>query len=379
MKKRLLLLLVLPFLFLNAESQNRKTETATTPSEGFTFKTIADIKATPVLDQARTLTCWSFATTSFFESEMMRLGKPETDLSEMFIVRENYKNRLKDNYLRQGSGNTGEGGLPHDWIKVFRDRGIIPADVYPGKNYDSPYHDHSELNAFIVSTAGIAVKRRNESPEYYKILNAILDTYLGTVPTTFTFRGVSYTPESFASSTGIIPDDYVEITSFTHIPFYAPGLVEVPDNWAMAKPYNVRIDELMAIIENALTKGYTVDWDGDTSEKGFSHQNGVAVNPADPGNFSFSGPVKEAIVTQESRQEGYESFETTDDHGMHITGMVTDQNGTKYFKTKNSWGTDRSKYQGYLNMSESYVRAKTILILVHKDAIPAPIRTKLGI
>jgi bleomycin hydrolase len=248
----------------------------------------------------------------------------------------------------------------------------------------------------------VPVKRNRESDQYFTIVDAVLDTYLGKVPQSFTYKGVGYTPKSFTASLGINPADYVEITSFTLFPFFTQGLVPIPDNWRKMNYYNVPLDQLIVIMDSALFKGYTIAWDGDVSEKGFSHSKGVAIIPeientdqysnSDKARYGkmtkeertaeaykFSRPFPEAKVTQESREEGYDNKSTTDDHLMHITGMVKDQNGTKYYVTKNSWGTDRNPFGGYLNMSENYVRAKTIAIMVHKNAIPAEIRTKLGL
>jgi aminopeptidase C len=398
--KRFLLLVIISALFISPSiSQRRTVVTQAKTEQGYVFTPVVDLKATSVKNQANTGTCWCFATTSFIESELLRMGKGDYDLSEMFIIRNNYVDRLKDNYLRQGNGNLGPGGLAHDWFYEFTKNGIVPDEVYTGLNYGSPTHNHSELQAFINAIAAVPVQRKNESDQYYMIVNAVLDTYLGKVPESFVYKGVSYTPETFASSLGINPSDYVEITSFTHFPFYTQGILEIHDNWRMASYYNVPIDELIEIMDYSLNNGYTVAWDGDVSERGFSHSDGIAINPEisytsgsersrqerqGPGSnpaiaAALASPGPEVNVTQKSRQEGYESFVTTDDHLMHLTGLVKDQNGTKYYKTKNSWGTERNNFGGYLNMSESYVRAKTISILVNKEAIPPAIRTKLGI
>ncbi len=387
MSKRSIPALIAALVISTVSLEAGETKKGNTPGteEDFKFTTVTDLKATPVKNQSSTGTCWSFSTTSFIESELLRMGKGEYDLSEMFIVRYNYMNRLKDNYLRRGEGNTREGGNFHDWIKVFRERGIVPEEFYTGLNYDSPVHDHSELQAFINAVADVAVKQKKESDQYNEIVDAVLDSYLGKVPESFIHQGVNYTPVSFASSLGINPDDYVEITSFTHFPFYSRGVLEIPDNWAMALFYNVPLDELIEIIDYSLNNGYTVNWDGDTSEKGFSFGNGYAVIPDDDKNqrrdkTPASGALNaQAEIDQETRQKGYMNFTTTDDHGMHITGLVKDQNGTKFYKTKNSWGTARNPFNGYLNMSESYVKAKTLFIMVNKNGIPPAIRTKLGI
>lgn len=329
------------------------------------FKTVVEYKATPVKNQARTSTCWSFATTSFIESELLRMGKGEYDLSEMYVVRNNYVDRLKNNYLRQGKGNTDEGGQSHDWMEIFVESGIVPEEVYPGINYNSTTHNHQELNSYLKAVAQVSVDLKRESPQYESVVNAILDTYLGKAPQSFTYKGVTYTPVSFAKSLGINPSDYVEITSMTHFPFYTKGVLEVPDNWRMEKFYNVPLDELIEIMNYALNNGYTVDWDGDTSEDGFSNRKGVALFPS-------------SNVTQDMRQAMFENFTTTDDHMMHITGLTTDQNGNKYYITKNSWGAESNKFGGYLNMSEQYVRAKTLFIMVNKNSVPKEIRDKLG-
>ncbi len=399
--KRLFSLLVVFILIAQTAAPQKAKKENKAESEGYKFTTVVSLPATPVKNQASTGTCWCFATTSFMESELMRMGKGEFDLSEMFIVRNNYLNKIKDNYLRQGKGNLGEGSISTSWMHVFSDKGIVPDEVYNGLNYGSPLHNHRELSAYIEAVSEIPVKNKKMSPESEKVVNGILDIYLGQVPDTFAYKGATYSPKTFAESLGLNMNDYVKITSFTHFPFYTQGLLEIPDNWEMDRFYNVPLDELIAIMNNALKTGYTIAWDGDVSERGFAHSKGVAINPdlellkippmTDrerfdksqnqnnvPEVFKFEKPFPEVKVTQDIRQKGYETFITTDDHLMHITGIVNDQNGTEYFITKNSWGTDRNPYGGYLNMSESYVRAKTIFIMVHKDAVPAEIRTRLG-
>ena len=399
MKFKVLIAVLLSLSLLNVNAQNKKKKT--TEEEGYIFTTEISLPATSVKDQARTGTCWCFATTSFMESELLRMNKGEYDLSEMFIVRQNYIDRLNDNYLRRGKGNVSQGSLAHDWLRVFSNQGIVPEEVYNGINYGGTSHNHSEMLGFIQAVSEVPVKMKKQSDQYHMIVDKVLDTYLGEVPENFTYKGKNYTPKSFAADLGINPDDYVEITSFNHFPFYTKGTLEVPDNWTHDKFYNVPVDELIEIMDYALENGYTVNWDGDVSEKGFSHANGVAINPdimktedfsvTDRARFEdmtpakrleevykFNQPFPEINVTQDLRQEGYEAFVTTDDHLMHVTGRVKDQNGTKYYITKNSWGTGRNKFDGYLNMSESYIKAKVIFIMVHKDAVPADIRTKLG-
>jgi aminopeptidase C len=399
MKIKVLLLLTALSIAVLSNAQKGKTEAK---EDRYKFTSVVSLKATPVKNQSSTGTCWCFATTSFIESELLRMGKPEYDLSEMWIVRHNYEDRLRDNFVQQGKGNLGEGSVGHDWIVEFVKNGIVPDEIYTGLNYGMPNHSHGELNAFVNAIAAVPVKRNRESDQYLSIVDAVLDTYLGKTPSTFTFKGVGYTPKSFTASLGIKADDYVEITSFTLFPFYTQGVVPIPDNWRKMSYYNVPLDELIEVMDYSLNNGYTVAWDGDVSEKGFSHARGVAIIPelentesysaADKARlgkltkeelsveaYKFDRPFPETKVTQESRQEGFDSKKTTDDHLMHLTGIVKDQNGTKYYVTKNSWGTDRNPFGGYLNMSENYVRAKTIAVMVHKNAIPAAIKTKLGI
>lgn len=369
--------------------------------QGYQFTEVVTVPATPVKNQAATGTCWCFATTSFMESELLRMGKGTYDLSEMFIVRQKYINQLQDNYLRRGEGNIGQGSLSHTFMNAYRQVGIVPEEVYTGINYGSERHNHSEMIRYMHAIADVAVKTKTRSPEYYKLVDNLLDTYLGKLPEKFTYKGKEYTPKSFAESLGLNMDDYIELTSFTHHPYYVKFDVEVPDNWEHSLMYNLPLDEMIETVDYALNNGYSVCWDGDVSEKGFSFTNGVAINPEvkkveDLSNtdrarfeklgekerleevFKFDRPYPEVSVTPEIRQAGFESFVTTDDHLMHVTGITKDQNGTKYYITKNSWGTDRNKFGGYLNMSESFVRAKTIYVMVHKDAIPKAIKAKLN-
>ncbi|RXE61269.1 aminopeptidase [Muribaculaceae bacterium Isolate-004 (NCI)] len=371
-------------------------------AQTYDFTVTDSVAATPVKNQASSGTCWCFATASFLESELLRKGKGEHDLSEMFIVRQKLINQLNDNYLRRGRGNIGQGSLSHTFLNAYNQVGIVPEEVYSGINYDSPRHNHGEMMAMLEAVAGVALKAKKRSPQYDAMVKSVLDTYLGSLPETFTYRGKTYTPESFAESLGINTSDYVELTSFTHHPYYEAFELEVPDNWEHARQYNLPLDELMDVIDGALRSGYSVCWDGDVSERGFRFANGVAINPdvrdlsrysaADSAVFAplteaqrldsvmtFSRPYLEIVVTPEVRQEGFESFVTTDDHLMHLTGLAKDQNGTKYYVTKNSWGTDRNGFGGYLNMSESFVRAKTIYVMLHKDALPAALRKRLGI
>lgn len=369
---------------------------------GYEFTTVVSHKATPVKDQSSTGTCWCFATASFMESELLRMGKGEYDLSEMFIVRQKYMNQMEDNYLRRGKGNIGEGSLAHTFKNAYKQVGIVPEEAYSGLIDGNKEHNHGALSRYFKALVDANIASKKRTPQYYALINNLFDTYLGKLPEKFTYKGKEYTPQSFTESLGLNMDDYIELTSFTHKPYYEMFSPEVPDNWENQPMYNLPLDELIETIDYALNKGYTVCWDGDVSEQGFSFKNGIAINPqvedvkdystTDRARFEkmpkyqrmdevfkFEHPYPEINVTPEIRQDGYEKFVTTDDHLMHITGIVKDQNGTKYYITKNSWGAESKKSGGYLNMSESYVRAKTICVMVHKDSLPKELKKKLGI
>ena len=350
-------------------------------AQGYIFTDVVKVPATPVKNQASSGTCWSYATAAFIESELLRNGKGEHDISEMFAVRINYLNKMNDNYLRRGNGNLGQGSLAHMFTNIVKRHGMIPQEAYNGINYQSELNNHRELNKYITAFSAAAVEMKQKSPQYDILAESILDTYLGKVPEKFNYRGKEYTPLSFASEMGLNMDDYVEITSLSHIPFYEKSVIEVPDNWDFGRFWNVPLEDFMAIIDNSLSNGYAVCWDGDVSEKGFSHKNGVAINPVQENieeALKFEKICKEISVDQKIRQTGYENFTTTDDHLMLLTGISKDQNGNKYYITKNSWGTERNSMGGYLNMSESFVRAKSISIMVHKNSIPKEVRKKLN-
>ena len=348
---------------------------------GYKFKNVKEIKNTPVENQQATGTCWSFATTSFIEAELIRMGKDQLDLSEMYFVRNAYLNKA-DNYIRlHGSANFGEGGQAHDVINSAKKYGFVPEDVFKGLNYGSEIHDHSELASVLKGFLDGLLKSKKLSPVWNEAYTAILDTYLGAEVKSFDYKGKSYTPVEFAGKMGFDPEDYIELTSYNHAPFYSEFVLEIPDNWSFNGYYNIPVDELVRVVDNALDNGYTVCWDGDVSEKGFSHSNGVAVVPDEKSETEStqSVPVKEKTITQELRQECFDNYSTTDDHLMHLIGTAEDQDGSRFYLTKNSWGTERNTLGGKLYMSIPYVRLHTIAILVHKDAVPKDIKVKLGI
>ena len=375
--KKSLLLSVIGLVAFSASAMAQDAEPASAPYK-YEFTIVKENPATPVKDQASTGTYWCFATNSFIESELLRTGKGEHDLSEMFVVRHNYIRRIKDNILRRGEGNIGPGSIAHMYIWVMKNVGIMPEEAYNGINYDSKRHNHGDLNTWVKSINTTAVEMKKPLPK--EIVDGVLDAYLGKVPETFTYQGKEYTVESFTKAMGLNADDYVEITSFTHHPFYEKVMVEVPDNWDYATMYNLPLNEMMQVIDNAINEGYTVAWDGDISEPGYVFRHFIAVNTKEDlrKQRELKAKAKEESVTQESRQHGFETFATVDDHLEHITGIAKDQDGVKYYKTKNSWGVE-SNGTGYHYLSEEYVKAKTISILVHKNSIPKAIRAKLGI
>ncbi len=378
-----LLLIVLIFIEFNTIAQ----------TEGFVFKTLNEVPTSPVKDQQRTGTCWSFATTSFIETELIRMGQPIFDISEMYFVRHAYALKAKEYIRFQGANNFGQGGQAHDVLNVIREHGMVDETEYPGLNYDSDVHAHAELEKILSAFVETIVKNpiKKLSTAWFNAYNGILDAYLGKLPN----KNVSP-----LANVGFNPDDYVELTSFSHHPYYKKVILEIPDNWSHNQYYNLPLDELMQVLKYAIENGFSVCWDGDVSEKSFAYSKGVAVLPiskveeltgSDKDRWTniskddlshllanFDRPVPELRVTQENRQQNFENLTTTDDHLMHITGMATDQNGTLYFITKNSWGSD-GVYKGFLYMSEAYVRMKTIAIMVHRKAIPQEIAHKLGI
>ena len=383
--------------------QSARSQTSDSLSEKYVFTKKVELPATFVKDQSASGTCWSFATTSFIESEILRLKKDTLDLSEMFFARKSYEDKAQRYVRLHGTGNFGEGGQAHDVMNVVRCSGIIPDQEYSGLANGQVKPDHAEMESVLSAMLNALVKNPagKLSPDWMKAFNAVLDVYLGKVPTTFSYQGKQITPVEYRELNSIHPDDYVEITSYQHHPFDEKFILEVPDNWSEAEYYNLSLDEFMRVLDNALDNGYTVDWDGDVSDKGFSFKNGLAIVPdislADAIGtdrsrweklsekerrqqfYRFDKIVPEKKVSQEMRQTAFDNYSATDDHLMHITGTATDQNGNKYYLTKNSWSAESNDMGGYLYLSVAYVRLNTIALMVHKDALPKDIRRKLNI
>ncbi|MCC7332274.1 MAG: aminopeptidase [Flavobacteriales bacterium] len=402
MKNTQFLIFVSFLLFVGTiQITNAQIDTLRNRKDGkYIFSVVKDLEALDVQSQGKTGTCWSFSTLSFIESEVIRKGKKPVSLSEMFVVRNTYFEKAM-NYVRMhGKNNFSAGGAFHDIPYIIKKYGIVPEEIYKGLNYGEDKHNHSELDAILKATVDEIIKnpQRKLTTSWKDAVNGILDAYLGKIPTEFTFEGKKYTPITYAESLGLNMNDYVVIGSFTHHPFYETFVIEVPDNWSFSSIYNVKIDEMMQILDEAIMKGYSVAWGSDVSEKGFSFNNGLAIVPEDESTIKIEGrdnkhfsdagaekisnafiePVKEKQITQEMRQEAFDNYETQDDHGMHITGIAKDQTGTKYFIVKNSWGAENYT-KGYFYASETYVRYKTIDYMIHKDALSPEMKKKLNI
>ncbi len=334
----------------------------------YEFSIQKSIETTDVKSQGRTGTCWCFATTSFIESELIRQGKGKHDLSEIFIVKNVYLDKAQNYLRRQGKANFGEGAFAHDLIRAASEQGLVPESIYSGLAQGATEHDHGEMFAATEGMLGGLVKQRTLSPNWPKAFSRVTDVYLGETPAEFSYMQRDFTPKSFAEYVGFDAKNYVSITSFNHHPFGEPFVLEIPDNFSNGLFQNMPIDDLVAIVDNAIANGYSVAWDGDVSERGFSRSSGIAVLPTEGRSDYAKFPGEELTVDQEMRQRTFEEHTTTDDHLMHLTGIATDQNGSKYYLIKNSWG-EVGQYNGYLYMSEAYLRLKTIAILVHKDAV----------
>jgi len=368
--KKFFVLLLLTSLFFGNNVISQET---------YVFTETKNIPVTPVKDQQNTGTCWSFATTSFIEAELLRITNKEYDIAEMYFVRNAYIDKAKSYVRRHGMANFGQGGQAHDVINQINNLGFLPQEAYPGNTYDPGTFNHSELDAVLKAMLDVFVQKKNRklTTVWEEAYSGVVDTYLGEVPESFLFEGKKQTAQQFAKGTKFNPDDYVEITSFLNYDFYQKVILEVPDNWSNDLYYNIPLDELVEVMKNSLDKGYTIVWDGDMSHPGFSHKNNVAIVPIE--KTDFTSVVAEKEITPELRQNDFDKLITTDDHLMHLTGLAKDQNGTVYFKTKNSWGTDSNKAGGYLYMSEQFIRQNTVAILVHKNAIPDTIKKKLGL
>lgn len=398
------------FIVLGVWGQNGEVfmqETFTNKdSSEYTFTTVANLERTSVKNQFRTGTCWSFSALSFFESELIRLGHMEVDLSQMFVVYHTYVEK-GDKYVRtDGKLNFGQGGAFHDIPFILRKYGIAPLASYQGFNYDGSGHNHSEMQAILKGMLdavnakpqkGSLVTRDGQDLVWKEAYSAVLDAYLGAVPDTFTVDGKLYTPKTYRDALGLNMDEYVSLTSFTNHEFYKECKLAIPDNWVWDNSYNVPLNDLFEATKNALMNGYTLAWGADVSEKGFSPRDALAIVPADESTIQEKGkdskffndagatkvsnaflvPTEEKEITQELRQLEYDNKMTTDDHGMHIVGLAKDQNGKEYFIIKNSWGTEYNQCDGYILVSEAYFKLKTINVYLNVNGLTKDLKNKI--
>ena len=379
--------------------------------EGYKFEIIKELPVTSVKDQNRAGTCWCYSTLGFFEAELLRMGKPEYDFSEMYIVYKTYQDRADRHVRTHGDVSYAEGGSFGDVIYAIRHYGLVPdVEMSAGQMHGDSLTDFSEFSNVsgrflegVVKTKKLQLGTdENHTPLWKTAFDGILDAYIGKCPEKFTYNGKEYTPMEFAQSTGLNMDDYVNIASFAHQPWYEPFVIEVQDNWRWGKAYNLPVDEFMEVMNYAIDNGYPIAWGADVSESGwlrgkmagvcvlpdlknqvadksgtdFAHWNGLSA--ADRQREAMSKPTPQRWVTDQDRLDAYNNYETTDDHGMVIYGKAKDQMGNVYFMVKNSWG-DAGNYHGNWYASEAFVRYKTLNYVVHKDALPKAIRKKLGI
>ncbi|MBQ7439448.1 MAG: aminopeptidase [Paludibacteraceae bacterium] len=386
-----------------AWAQSDSTAVKKDSVEGWHFTTVDSVAITPVKDQNRSSTCWAFSTLGFLESEVLRMKGQVVDFSEMYVVSKTMMDRATYCVRMYNEPHFSPGGSAYDVIYCMDHYGLVPQEAMPGIRYGWTAGDtlpvHNELDrvagGYVKGLSGL----KRLSPVWREGLQAIYDTYLGPCPEEFELNGKKYTPKSFVESLGLSAEDYVSITSYTHHPFYERFALEVPDNWRMDQMYNVPLEDMMRIINNALANGYTLAWAADVSEVGFTRK-GIGVVPDDDKGADITGsdmakwvgmsadkkkeeltkkPLPEKTITQQMRQDAFDNWETTDDHGMQIFGTAKDQNGKRYYMVKNSWGAIRSDYKGIWYVSEAFMQYKTNDILVHKNAIPKDIRKKLNI
>ncbi|WP_339655878.1 C1 family peptidase [Flavobacterium frigidarium] len=357
-------------------------------AESFTFTDVINLGNTSIKNQGSSGTCWSYSTNSYLESEMIRMGKEPVELSQVFSARNAYVEKGK-NYVRMhGAVTLGDGGELHDVTNMFRKYGAVPQSVYSGLNYGTTKNKFAEMAGITEAMLAAVVKNPNGelTPNWEKAYAAVIDSYLGEVPKNFDYKGKNYTPQSFAKEVvGINPDEYVEFASYSTEPYYAKTMMMVPDNWSFDLVYNVKMNDMTAIIDNALKSGFTVAWASDVSEKSFSWKNGVAYVPTkkfedmttEEKENMFNGPKPELEITEELRQKAFDNYQTTDDHAMHIVGLAKDQTGKEYYIVKNSWGVTND-YKGYLYVTKNFVKYKTTSFMVNRAGIPTDIAKKIG-
>jgi len=404
MKKVLTIALSLLVVAGGAQAAKKK-EAAKKNENKPVFTTVKEIPITSIKDQNRSGTCWAYSTLSFFEAEILKTTGKTYDLCESFIANKTYMERAIQVVRYHGDCQFAQGGSSEDVLATLKSHGICPetAMPFPGSLYGDSLNNFNEFFSVLEPyVAAISKSSAKKISNQWKVgLQGILDAYLGACPTEFTYEGTRYTPKSFMQSLGINLDDYVSITSYTHHPFYTAFAVEVQDNWRFPLSYNLPMDEMMQVIDNAIEQGYMIAWGGDVSEDGFTRK-GLAyaidtkkteqsMQGSDMARWlklstdkkrnvidSLGVTVPEVVPTQQMRQERFDNWELTDDHGMHIYGIAKDQTGKEYYMVKNSWG-ESGDYKGIWYMTKTFIAANTMDFLVNKNAIPAEIRKKLGI
>jgi bleomycin hydrolase len=371
--KNIYLLIIIAFGTFSSHAQN------------YEFQDVIDIERLPVISQDNTGTCWSFSTSSFVESEIIRLTGKKIDVSEMYHARTTYMTKAENYVMRQGKANFSEGALAHDVFNSINQYGLVPNTIFDGLNDGQSKHNHAEMVAVLEAMLKVYSENPGKklSTQWKQAINAVLDIYLGSIPSKFQYEGKNYTPKSFAEALKINSENYLTLTSFTHALYYKPFILNIPDNFSNGSMYNLPLDEFVATIDNALSNGYTLSLDCDVSEVTFSGKYGVAFIPNKEEDIKtgLAEIISEKTITPEYRQEEFENLSTTDDHLMHIVGTVKDQKGNIYYKVKNSWGSDAQKVAngGYVYMSVAYLKLKAISVLVHKDGINKETKKKLGL
>ena len=401
--KKVLTLALVALIALSASAAKKKEATKNANKPVFT--TIKENPITSVKDQNRSGTCWDYSTLSFFEAEILKATGKTYDLDESFVANKTYMERAIQVVRFHGDCQFAQGGSAEDVLATMKAHGIIPQGImpFPGSLYGDSLNNFNEFFSILEPYVDAVAKNKAKkiSNAWKNGLQGILDAYLGKCPEKFTYEGKEYTPKSFMASLGINLDDYVSITSYTHHPFYTGFAVEVQDNWRFPLSYNVPMDEMMQIIDNAVEQGYTVAWGGDVSEDGFTRKGLAYAIDSKKTQQSLQGSdmarwlkmttdkkrniidslgctVPEIVPTQEMRQERFDNWELTDDHGMLIYGVAKDQNGKEYYMVKNSWG-ETGDYKGTWYMTKAFIAANTMDFLINKNAIPAEIRKKLGL
>jgi len=401
--KQLFILSLLGLMLASPASAAKKKDT-TKESNKPVFTTIKANPITSIKDQNRSGTCWDYSTLSFFEAEILKKTGKTYDLCESFVANKTYMDRAIQVVRYHGDCQFAQGGSAEDPLAVMKQYGICPEDAmpFPGSLYGDSLNNFNEFFSLLEPyVAAVAKSDAKKLSSQWKVgLQGILDAYLGKCPEEFVHEGKKYTPKSFASSLGLDLNDYVSITSYTHHPFYTAFAVEVQDNWRHPLSYNLPMDEMMQVIDNAIEQGYTVAWGGDVSEDGFTRK-GLAYAIDSKATQSLAGSdmakwlkmtttkkrdiidslgvnVPELVPTQEMRQERFDNWELTDDHGMLIYGVAKDQKGKEYYMVKNSWG-ESGDYKGIWYMTKTFIAANTMDFLINKNAIPADIRKKLGL